>query len=300
MIFPRRLNLPPAVAGERHEIPSKAGRLSYYAAGVQQDAEPMLLIHSVNAAASAYEVRPLYDYYRRSRKVYALELPGFGFSARGDRDYTPRTMTDSIGAMVAEIARIHGNRPVDALALSLGAEFLARAASENAAAFRSIALISPTGFNRTTPDEAPRGSTRAMPLLRKSLALGGRLFFDLLTTKASIRYFLNKTWGSKHIDEGLLAYDYLTTRQPGAEYAPFAFVSGYLFSKDIQSVYRSLALPVWMAHGVRGDFTDYSRARSFAARPNWTVREFSTGALPHFERLEEVTRAYDDFLDGVR
>jgi pimeloyl-ACP methyl ester carboxylesterase len=292
--------LPPAVVGQRCEIRSKAGRLSYYTADQEQTAEPLLLIHSVNAAASAYEVRPLYDYYRRSRKVYALDLPGFGFSERGNRDYTPRMMIDAIGAIVAEIQRIHGNGPLDALALSLGAEFLARAASENPAAFRSVALISPTGFNRTTPEEAPPGSTRAMPIFRKILSLGGRSFFDLLTTKASIRYFLNKTWGSKDIDEGLLAYDYLTTHQPDAQYAPFAFVSGFLFSKNIQSVYRSLELPVWMAHGVRGDFTDYSKARLFASKPNWTIQEFSTGALPHFERLDEVSRSYDDFLIRVR
>ncbi len=302
MIFsrPSYLHLPPAVAGQRCEIQSKAGRLSYYTAGEDQTAEPLLMIHSVNAAGSAYEVRPLYDYYRRSRKVYALDLPGFGFSERGDRDYTPPMMTDAVGAMVAEIQRIHGSGPIDALALSLGAEFLARAASENPAAFRSVALISPTGFNRTTPEQAPPGSTRAMPVVRKILSLGGRSFFDLLTTKASIRYFLNKTWGSKDIDEGLLEYDYLTTHQSDAQYAPFAFVSGFLFSKNIQSIYRSLELPVWMAHGVRGDFTDYSKAQSFASKSNWSIQEFSTGALPHFERLDEVTRAYDDFLVRVR
>jgi len=291
--------LPPAVVGQRCEIQSKAGRLSYYTVGQEQTAEPLLLIHSVNAAASAYEVRPLYDYYRRSRKVYALDLPGFGFSERGDRDYTPRMMTDAVDAMVAEIQRIHGNGPLDALALSLGAEFLARAASENPAAFRSIALISPTGFNRTTPEQAPPGSTRAMPKFRKILSLGGRSFFDLLTTKASIRYFLNKTWGSKEIDEGMLEYDYLTTHQPDAQYAPFAFVSGFLFSKNIQSIYRSLELPVWMVHGVRGDFTDYSKAALFASKPNWTIQVFPTGALPHFERPAEVTRSYDDFLTAA-
>jgi pimeloyl-ACP methyl ester carboxylesterase len=299
LIFPHRLNLPPALPGRRCEIVSKAGSLSYYTAGPGQTAEPLLLIHSVNAAGSAYEMRPLYEYYRDSRTVYALDLPGFGFSQRGDRDYTPRLMTDAVTAMVAEIQRIHGKAPVDALALSLGAEFLARATVENPNPFRSVALISPTGFNRTTPDHAPADSTRAMPKFRKVLSVGGRWFFDVLTTKASIRYFLNKTWGSKEIDEEMLDYDYLTTHQPDAQYAPFAFVSGFLFSRNIQSIYRSLELPVWMAHGIRGDFTDYSKTALFASKPNWTIQVFPTGALPHFELLGEVTRSYDDFLAGV-
>jgi pimeloyl-ACP methyl ester carboxylesterase len=49
---------------------------------------PLLLIHSVNAAASAYEVRPLFDHYRGRRPVYALDLPGFGQSDRSDRLYS--------------------------------------------------------------------------------------------------------------------------------------------------------------------------------------------------------------------
>jgi pimeloyl-ACP methyl ester carboxylesterase len=299
LLFSRRLYLPAAVPGERRSVASKVGQLSYYVAGEVGPAEPLLLVHSINAAGSAYEVRPLYEYYCRSRTVYALDLPGFGFSERGNRDYTPRLMTDAIHAMVSEIQRIHGAAPIDALALSLSAEFLTRAVLENAGAFRSIALISPTGFNRTTPEQAPADATRAMPKFRRFLSLTGRLVFDLLTTKRSIRYFLRKTWGSTEIDEGLLEYDYITTHQPDAHYAPYAFVTGYLFSLNIQSLYRAIELPVWMAHGVRGDFQDYTKAPSFASRPNWTIQVFQTGALPHFESLDEVTRAYDAFLADV-
>jgi pimeloyl-ACP methyl ester carboxylesterase len=299
VFFSHRLNLPPALPGARRTIRSAAGGLSYYTASPEGSGAPLLLVHSINAAGSAYEVLPLYEHYRRSRTVYALDLPGFGFSERGPRNYTPRLMTDAIHAMVAEIQRIHGESPFDALALSLSSEFLARAALEKSYAFRSMGLISPTGFNRSTPEQAPPGSTRALPKLRKTLSLTGRVAYDLLTTKPSIRYFLNKTWGSQQIDERLLEYDYLTTHQPGAHYAPYAFVSGYLFSLDIQSIYRGLELPVWMVHGVRGDFQDYSKATLFGSRPNWTIQVFPSGALPHFELLEEVTESYDRFLAGL-
>jgi hypothetical protein len=114
-----------------------------------------------------------------------------------------------------------------------------------------------------------------------------------------VRYFLQKTWGSKNIDEGLLDYDCLTTRQPGARHAPYCFVSGFLFSGDITRIYESIELPVWMAHGVRGDFVDYRHKRTVEARPNWTVRVFQTGALPYFEALEEFVREYDAFLERV-
>ena len=156
----------------------------------------------------------------------------------------------------------------------------------------------PTGFSRTTPDSAPQGATRAMPMLRRALTfpLWNRPLFDLLTSKSSIRFFLRKTWGSREIDEGLLEYDYLSTHQPDAQHAPYSFVSGFMFSLDIRRIYRSLTRPVWMAHGVRGDFTDYSGAEGFAPLPNWTIQVFPSGALPHFEDIAAFTRAHEAFL----
>lgn len=292
--------LPLALRGERREVDSYAGRLSFYSSGTVADTIPLLLVHSVNAAGSAYEVLPLYDHYRASRSVYALDLPGFGFSERSDRRYTPRLMIDGVHAVITEIVRDHGERPIDVIGLSLGCEFVARAAVETPEAFRSVGLISPTGFNRGTPEEAPAGATRASPIAHKALSLIGRSFFDVLTTKPSIRYFLRKTWGSRQIDEGLLEYDYLTAHQPGAHYAPYAFVSGFLFSKDIQMIYRALKPPIWMVHGDRGDFTDYSKAKQFQRRPNWTIQTFHTGALPHFEMLDRVVQSYDAFSSRLR
>jgi hypothetical protein len=120
--------------------------------------------------------------------------------------------------------------------------------------------------------------------------------FGLLTSRAGIRYFLKKTWGSDKFDRGLADYDYLTTRQAGAQHAPYYFVSGFLFSQDIVRIYHSLTLPVWMTHGDRGDFVDYGRTSLVDGRANWSVRVFPTGAMPHFEAKDEFVKAYDSFL----
>ena len=296
----RAPTLPPAVSGDRRDFMSSAGRLSYYVAGAGQNgAPPLLLVHSINAAGSAYEVRPIYEKIRLRRRVYALELPGFGFSDRSDRRYRPRLMTDAIHAMVDEIRRAHGPGAIDALAVSLSSEFLARAASEAPYAFRSLAIVSPTGFDRRAPHHGSPGATRGNPTLYAAFnfPLWSRGFYRLLTSRASIRYFLQKTWGSKAIDEGLLAYDYLTTHQPGARHAPYDFVSGFLFSADISSIYRQLTLPVWMMHGVRGDFTDYSGKSAVADKPNWTIEVLPTGALPYFEMPDVFVQKYEAFLE---
>jgi pimeloyl-ACP methyl ester carboxylesterase len=291
------------VSGQRHEIASAAGRLTYYSAGPQAESKwpPLLLIHSINAAGSAYEVRPLYEHYRQSRTVYALELPGFGHSERGPREYSVRLMTDAILIMAREIQNIHGRGQIDALAVSLSSEFLARAVTELPLAFRSAALVSPTGFRSRDATTKWQDGTRGMPWLHGLLEfpLWSEGLFRLLTSRKSIRYFLNKTWGSREIDEGLLEYDYLTTHQPGAQHAPYYFVSGFLFSEGIAKIYHSLTLPVWMSHGVRGDFVDYSNKTQVEGRANWSIRVFPTGAMPHFEVTTDFIAAYDAFLAGV-
>lgn len=299
----RAEELPAPVSGQRHEIGSPVGRLTYYSAGPEAPGKfpPLLLVHSINAAASAYEIKPLYEHYRESRTVYALELPGFGHSERGKREYSVRMMTDAILIATREIQKDHGRGPIDALAVSLSSEFLARAVSESPLAFRSLALVSPTGFTTQDKNTDSRGGTRGKPWLHGlfEFPLWSEGFFRLLTSRRIIRYFLNKTWGSTNIDEGLLEFDYLTAHQPGAQHAPYYFVSGFLFSKDIAKIYNSLTLPVWMSHGVRGDFVDYGNKTQVEGRANWTIRVFSTGAMPHFEAQAEFIAAYDAFLAGV-
>ena len=64
-------------------------------------------------------------------------------------------------------------------------------------------------------------------------------------------------------------------------------------------VYLSLTLPVWMTHGVRGDFTDYRNTTKVVDRANWRIDALDSGAMPHFERREQFIAMYDDFLARI-
>ena len=265
-----------------------------YVAG---EGPPLLLVHSVNAAASAAEVRPLFERYRHSRRVFAVDLPGFGLSDRSDRDYSPRLMTDALHATLAQIQQQCGDVRVDALAASLGCEFLARAAVEAPARFGRLALVSPTGFHGNADLRQADGSTREMSWLHTVLRqpLWAEGLFRQLTRPAVVRYFLERTWGSKHIDETLWADCVQSAQQPGARHAPLHFLSRGLFSADIHRVYESLTRPVWMSQGVRGDFTDFRAFSRLRLQQPWQRTVFATGALPYFEAPEFGAR-FDDFL----
>jgi pimeloyl-ACP methyl ester carboxylesterase len=284
-----------ALNGQPFELNGPAGRVAGWQGG---RGAPLLLVHSVNAAASVAEVRPLFEQWVRARTVFAIDLPGFGDSDRSDRAYTPRLMTDALHAANEHIRRCCGERPVDALAVSTGCEFLARAASEQPAHWDHLALVSLTGLRGSKPRRGAPGASLYMPWFHRLLSapLWSEALFRGLTRPGVVRYFLEKTWGAKAIDERMWAEAVEATRVPGARFAPLHFLSGGLFSADILSVYESLTQPVWASHGTRGDFTDYRGKSALQARPNWRFTVFESGALPYFEYPAAFNTELDKFL----
>ncbi len=259
---------------------------------------PVLLVHSINAAAGAHELRPLIERLAASHTVYTPDLPGFGASERRDIAYTPRLYTDALLRVAGAIRGRHGARAFPALAVSLGCEFLARAAVEQPAVFSRLALVSPTGLMGLKARRGPSGATRAVPGLHAALTRPGwgPALFRQLTRPAVVRYFLRRTWGGEAIDETMWADAVAAARAPGAHHAPLHFLSAGLFSADVLSLYEALAQPVWASHGTRGDFTDYRGRVHLQGRSNWQWTVYEGGALPYFEHPQAFGAAFEAFL----
>lgn len=295
--------LPPALPADSFDLSTAAGRIRLYhahpavAVGSAPAPPPLLLIHSVNAAASAAEVAPVFAHYRRDRAVYALDLPGYGLSDRSDRDYTPRMMTDAVAAVIAHMRERERVDAVDVLAVSLGCEFAARAQTEAPDSIRRLALVSPTGLRGNQRRDGPKGATLGVPWLYRFFTRPRWTegIFRTLTRPGVIRYFLRRTWGSRTIDEDLWRYAVITTQQPGARHAPFRFVSAYLFSRDIHTVFKAVSCPVWVSMATRGDFTDYRGRTVLKERPHWQFHAVPGGALPYFEPQSGFLPLLDHF-----
>ncbi len=301
LFLEHQVPLPKAIAAELLTLVYRpSGPLNIY-----QDrsgsGRPLVLIHSINAAASSYEMRPLFQHYRGKRPVYALDLPGFGFSARSDIEYTSDIYVNAILTLLAGIS----DSPADVVALSLGSEFAAEAARRRPELFHSLTLISPTGMYQ---NESARSSQAAnvqgidkliYPLL--SFRLWSRPFYDLLTIRRSIAYFLQRSFVGP-IPNGMVDYSISTSHQPGAEHAPLYFVAGKLFTPNaLERIYRQVTTPSLVIYD-QDAFVRFDRLPELlATNQAWQATRISpTLGLPHWEKLEETTQALDNFWQSIK
>ena len=292
--------LPDAILAERKPFLSQvAGWLNTY---VDREAggRPLVLVHSVNAAASAYEMGPLFRHYRSRRPVVALDLPGYGFSDRSPREYTPELFARAI----LELLEGQVGEQADVVGLSLGCEFVARAALMKPELFHSLVLISPSGFNqydtgRASQRAGMRGNADKVHAVL-SFPLWGRALFDLIASKPSIDYFLKQSFAGEPTP-GFADYGYATAHQPGAEHVPLHFVSGRLFTPNAAEVlYENLRTPTLAIYD-QDAYVSFDTLPTLLERnPRWRARRIApTRGLPHFEKLEETAAALDEFWDGL-
>ncbi len=273
----------------------EAGRIAVHRSSQSGDKDitPVLLVHSVNAAASSAEMGPLFQRLEHDRQVAAMDLPGFGNSDRPDVAYTPELMAGGIATVLGEY-----DRPVHVVALSLGAELAARAALIRPDRVKSLAFISPTGMGRKSKvDDAEKSvldSLLTAPVL-------GQAIFDLLITEPSIRYFLGKSFAGE-VDSGLAVYSSMTSSQPGARHAPLAFIRGRLFTADAMSnVYEPLLVPSLVIYD-EDPYTDFADLPGFTAGGDGmrqAERIHGTRGLPHFDKPEQTLDALNRFWKDV-
>jgi len=295
-----KLKLGNAIDSERKIFQSKrAGRLSYYMDDSGKGI-PLVLLHSINAAASAYEVKPLFEHFQGKRPVFALDLPGYGFSERSERLYSPYLYQNAITEFLQEVV----GKPADIIALSLSCEFSALTGAHHPELFRSLTMISPTGFTPTRIDKiterAKRRGARNTLYAGLAVPVWNRPLFDLVSSRPSLQFFLNKSFEGL-VPERMVDYAYHTAHQPGAPFAPTYFLSGKLFTPAVrETVYNVLNFPVLVLYD-RDPYTHFEMLpMTVQEKDNWQgVRISPTKGLPHWEQPEKTVSVLQTFWSDI-
>ena len=280
--------LTPALDAEQFAFSLNGGVTLRGYRGEVREGTPLVLVHSINAAPSAMEMRPLFEYFRDKRPVWAPDLPGFGLSDRPDVDYTSSLYARWLAEWLESLPG-----PADVVTLSLTGEFVARAILEQGTKVRSLSLISPTGMGFRSP--RPVASSSPVDRFLRSRWVGQSLF-SALTSRPSIRWFLGQAFVGP-TPEYLVRYACETTRQPGAHFAPLTFLTFRLFTEQaISRLYSRLKNPCLVLYD-RDPNIGFERLPELTdVHGNWAAKQLSPSlGLPHWELKEETIAALEDF-----
>ena len=262
----------------------------YWYYDIEAEGRPLLFVHSINAAPSAIELKPLFQHFRSYRSVYAPDLPGFGRSTRHVGMMTASDFAKNISSIIDQMSP---SEPPDVIALSLGCEFVARAVVECGASVRSLTFISPTGFSRRQPPPL-----QAQKRLRRlfDFAGFGRGAFKLLRLERSIRYFYGMNF-SGSVPSELVAYALKTTRQPAAHEMPLQFLSMSLFTPNaVGLLYEKLDVPVLVLFDEDPNVT-FELFEQFEDSPTWQFKRIGPSlGMPQWEHPEKTVAAIESFF----
>lgn len=274
-----------------HRLETPDGPVTWFEAG---SGSTVLLLHSVNAAASSMEMAPLFEGLADRHRVVAFDWLGFGLSDRPDIRYRPIVMHRVLDAV---LARVGGGRP-DIVALSLPAQYAAVVATRSPERLRRLVAISPTGAGRFgSTGERATARRAAERFLR--LPLVGSSLFRALGSRRSIDGFLDGVVADPaSLPERYRHYAWATTKQPGADRAPLAFICGLLDDPRAEAAWRSLSVPTLMLVGDQPRFCDPA-ALAEVADANHAIRFVTipdAGDLPHWEQTAVTLDRIRDFL----
>jgi pimeloyl-ACP methyl ester carboxylesterase len=293
--LPRAQQLPKAIDAEVEEMEIMEGRVRYYkrpGSGV-----PIVLLHSINAAASSFEMRPIFEHLaaHTDRPIYAMDWLGFGISDRPPARYTPGLYQRQLRRFLSERLRTSA----DIIALSLASEYAATVAHAFPVLVRRLVFISPTGLGDSSQE-----SMLQQAVIGVASSVGAfEVFFARLTQRAALRNFYAEHVFMKpeNVPAELVEYAYVTTHAKGAHQAPRRFIQGTLSMKEYAPrTYTHVQAPTLLVipEADSDMVQDFARAPEIAAANGEHIRlhKIYSGLLPQWEAPQELFDAIDEFL----
>jgi pimeloyl-ACP methyl ester carboxylesterase len=183
------------------------------------------------------------------------------------------------------------------VASSLSAAYAAILGARDPEHYPALVLIEPTGLTRLTRPADPGGD---LARLAFDAPILGTALFNALVSRPSLRYYLRRVYSDHtRVTSELVDAYFATAHQPGARFAPAAFVAGHL-NVDIRSAVRRLRQPVLVVWGERAlevPVEDAFRLRALKPDLELAILDAAAG-LPHDERADQFNEAVSAFLEG--
>jgi pimeloyl-ACP methyl ester carboxylesterase len=280
------------LGGESREMDWRGHRIAYTRHGT---GTPLLLVHGIYAGASSYEWRHTASVLAEQHTVYALDLLGFGRSARPNVRYTPAMYQAFLADFMAKL----GHGPLVVAASALSAAHVVALAARDPQHIAALVLIGPAGVGQQR-ESSSTGQAATQLLLDAPVV--GTAIYNALTSPVSMREFLEGLYANDRLVSDELVEAYVqNARQPGAKHAVAAFVGGRL-NVDIRNALRRVRHPMHILWGDQARVNSVQNAHAFRVlkpEAEWTLVS-DAGDLPHDEQPARTNEAILRFLDGLK
>ena len=200
--------------GEAHIYRWKHGHIFYKVLGAV-DAPPLLLLHTPEVGASAYEMRGILELLAPHYRVYAPDLLGFGLSDRPRIDYSSDTYISLCRDFLVDVV----TQPATIVASRVSCNYAVTVAATSPHLCERLVLISPVALYDDDQKSALIASLLEAAVIKS-------LLYPLLSTRFALYYVLARQHPLKA--ETDLDHFYAATHQLGAEHAPMALLAGKL------------------------------------------------------------------------
>jgi pyruvate dehydrogenase E2 component (dihydrolipoamide acetyltransferase) len=269
--------VPDDAGGAAEVLTAEVGGRKISYAGAGTDGDVILLVHGYGGDRNSWLF--LQEPLAAKHRVYALDLPGHGTSAKDVGDGTIGFLADAVfgvlQAIGAERAHLVGHSMGGAVTLAVAARDPARVAS--------LTLIAPAGFGAEINAGFLRGFADAQSR-RELKPVVGQLFAD-------------ESLVTRQLVDDLLAYK----RLDGVDQALHT-LAGTLLDGDVQRgdsaallAAVSGSVPVTVVWGIADQVIPAAQAEAVAGAVRHVVD--GAGHMPHMERPTEVQAAIEETIE---
>jgi len=258
----------------------------------------VLLLPAFSTVSTRAEMRGLAERLVPKFQVTTLDWPGFGQSSRPPLDYRPALYHQFLEDFVKAVFDL----PIVVVAAGHAAGYVMHLAQHLPQALSRIVLVAPT-WRGPFPS---MGEHRQLYRMLKNVVrspLGGQALYKLNTTPSflSLMYRRHVYADAAKVTPEFVEKRWRTTQQPGARFAPAAFVTGALdpvhHQKEFLSWFQPLPLPLMVIIGEQTPPKSRAEMEVLAALPEVQMQVLPGSLGLHEENSAALAEKILPFLE---
>lgn len=260
------------------------------------EGSPLLLLPAFSTVSMRSEMSAIAKLLSSYFQVITVDWPGFGESSRLAVNYSSRLYHQFLTNFITSVF----NEPVAVVAAGHSAAYVLQVAQKNPAVFSRIILVAPTWRGPLPTMGANQQIAGMVRALMTSPIIGQALYkLNTLPSFLSLMYRRHVYVDAAKLTSSFIQHKWRNTQQPGARFAPAAFVTGNLDAVDNRDDFLALAqmsVPLMVVIGESAPPKSRAEMDALAALPQVQTVIIPGSLGMHEEFPDAVVEVVKDFL----